>query len=108
LSSLPPELDVPLPLLLGVNELPVVGEVPGVAELAAGSPVVEPLPLGTPFCAFAGTMANIRVAVRAVAMDFMSFPFGWSDNGRRGCPFRCRPSSRKTAASDQKKAAQLT
>jgi hypothetical protein len=88
LSSLPPELDVPLPLRLGVIELPVVGEVPGVAELAAGSPVVEPLPLGTPFCAFAGAMANISVAARAIAMGFMTIPFGWSDNLPRGSPFR--------------------
>jgi hypothetical protein len=37
LASLPPEVEVPLPLRLGFIELPVVGEVPGVAELAAGS-----------------------------------------------------------------------
>jgi hypothetical protein len=48
LSSLPPDVDVPLPLGLGCIELPVVGEVPGVAELAAGSPVVDPRPLGAP------------------------------------------------------------
>jgi hypothetical protein len=65
-----------------------VGEVPGVAELAAGSPVVEPLPLGTPFCAIAGAMANIRVAAKAIAMDFMTIPFGWSNNHRRSSPFR--------------------
>ena len=40
-----------LPLRLGFIALPVVGDVPGVAELAAGSPVVEPRPLGTPLCA---------------------------------------------------------
>jgi hypothetical protein len=34
LASLPPEVDVPLPLRLGFIELPVVGEVPGVAEPA--------------------------------------------------------------------------
>ena len=49
LASLPPEVDVPLPLGLGFIELPVVGDVPGAAELAAGSPVVEPRPLGTRF-----------------------------------------------------------
>ena len=48
MASLPPEVEVPLPLRLGFIELPVVGEVPCVAELAAGSPVVEPRPLGAP------------------------------------------------------------
>jgi hypothetical protein len=46
LASLPPDVDVPLPLRLDFIELPVVGDVPGVAELAAGSPEVEPRPLG--------------------------------------------------------------
>jgi hypothetical protein len=49
LASLPPEVEVPL--RLGFIELPVVGDVPGVAELAAGSPDVEPLPLAPPLCA---------------------------------------------------------
>jgi hypothetical protein len=48
LSSLPPDVDVPLPLGPGFIVLPVVGEVPGVAELAAGSPAVDPRPLGAP------------------------------------------------------------
>ena len=48
LASLPPELDVSLPLRLGFMALPVVGEVPGVAELAAGSPRTAPLPLAPP------------------------------------------------------------
>src|SRR3954451_20707019 len=39
LSSLPPEVEVPLPLGLDLMELPVVDEV--VAVLAAGSPVIE-------------------------------------------------------------------
>jgi hypothetical protein len=51
LASLPPEVEVPLPLGLDLVELPVVGDVPGVAELAAGSPLVEPRPLGAPLCA---------------------------------------------------------
>jgi hypothetical protein len=46
LWSRPPDVDVPPPLGLGFIELPVVGDVPGVAELAAGSPVVDPRPLG--------------------------------------------------------------
>jgi hypothetical protein len=51
LSSLPPDVEVPLPLGFDFIELPLVGEVPGVAELAAGSPVVAPRPLGAPACA---------------------------------------------------------
>jgi hypothetical protein len=42
---LPPEVDVPLPLGLDFVALP---EVPEVDELAAGSPVVDPGPLGAP------------------------------------------------------------
>src|SRR4051795_299573 len=52
LSSLPPEVEVPLPLGLDLVVLPVVGEAAGVAELAAGSPVIEPRPVG-PACASA-------------------------------------------------------
>jgi hypothetical protein len=52
---------VPLPLGLACIELPVVGDVPGVAELAAGSPVVEPRPLGAPLWAYAeGTQERHR------------------------------------------------
>jgi len=68
---------VPLPLGLFV-ELPVVGDVPGVAELAAGSPVVDPRPLGAP-CAnanvFAGTRTIVAVA-NAIAVSFMAAPCG--------------------------------
>jgi hypothetical protein len=46
LASLPPDVDVPLPLGFGFIAFPVVGALPGVAELAAGSPVVDPRPLG--------------------------------------------------------------
>jgi hypothetical protein len=48
LSSLPPDVEVPLPLGFDFIELPVVGAEPGVAELAAGSPVVAPRPLAAP------------------------------------------------------------
>ena len=37
-ASLPPEVDVPLPLRFGLVKAPLAGAVPGVAELAAGSP----------------------------------------------------------------------
>ena len=84
LASLPPEVDVPLPLGLGFIELPVVGDVPGVAELAAGSPVVEPRPLGPPVCAFAqvaptsSATANAADAkdIKDIVVSFMAIPFG--------------------------------
>jgi hypothetical protein len=75
LASLPPEVDVPLPLTLGFIELPVVGDVPGVAELAAGSPIVEPLPLAAPFWARALAPLSANVAASAIADDFMAVPF---------------------------------
>lgn len=48
LASLPPDVEVPLPLLLGL--IPVVSGF-AFCELAAGSPVTAPCPLGFPFCA---------------------------------------------------------
>jgi hypothetical protein len=72
LASLPPEVDVPLPLRLGCIEFPVVGEVPGVAELAAGSPVVDPRPLGTPVCAYAKPLESVSAAANAIAANFMA------------------------------------
>jgi hypothetical protein len=73
LASLPPEVDVPLPLRLGFIELPVVGEVPGVAEPAAGSPVVDPRPLGAPpLCAKASALENARADAIAVVMSFIA------------------------------------
>jgi hypothetical protein len=63
LASLPPDVDVPLPLGLAFIELPTVGDVPGVAELAAGSPIIEPLPLGPPL--FEPACANASVLDRA-------------------------------------------
>jgi hypothetical protein len=76
LASLPPELEVPLPLGLGLIELPVVGDVPGLAELAAGSPVVEPRPLGVPFCADARLPASANADASAMLVSFMAVPFG--------------------------------
>jgi hypothetical protein len=73
LASLPPEVEVPLPLRLGFIELPVVGEVFGVAELAAGSPVVDPRPLGTPVCACANAPKSVRAVASASVVDFMAF-----------------------------------
>jgi hypothetical protein len=67
---------VPLPLRLGCIELPVVGELPGVAELAAGSPVVEPRPLGVPLCALAKVPERIRAAANMMVVSFMVIAFG--------------------------------
>ena len=67
---------MPLPLRLGAIELPVVGDVPGVAELAAGSPVVEPRPLGAPPCAYAKVPEAASAAANAIVVNFMAFPFG--------------------------------
>jgi hypothetical protein len=75
LASLPPEVDVPLPLGLGFIELPVVGEEPGVAELAAGSPIVEPRPLGAPLWAKADAPNNANAAANAIVGSFMAVPF---------------------------------
>jgi hypothetical protein len=53
----------------------VVGAVAGLAELAAGSPVVDPRPLGTPLCAIAAVLPNtIRVAISPV-LKFIFSPF---------------------------------
>jgi hypothetical protein len=75
LASLPPEVEVPLPLVLGFMELPTVGAVPGVAELAAGSPVVEPRPLGAPFCAYAVAPDNTSAIATTMVDGFMDVPF---------------------------------
>jgi hypothetical protein len=71
LASLPPELDVPLPLR---EELPVVvpefGAVDGFAELAAGSPVTEPRPLGPP-CVCARLPESAITTDTTTAVDVM-------------------------------------
>jgi hypothetical protein len=69
-------VDVPLPLGLGFIELPMVGDVPGVAELAAGSPVVELRPLGAPPCACAKVLESTSAAASEIAVSFMAAPFG--------------------------------
>jgi hypothetical protein len=72
LSSRPPDVDVPLPLGLGFIELPVVGDVPAVAELTAGSPVVDPRPLGAPPpCANAGMPPSTSADARAMIVSFI-------------------------------------
>ena len=74
LASLPPEVEVPLPL--GVTELPVVGDELELAELAAGSPIVDPAPLGAPLCAYAKEPHGARAVASAIAASFMAVPFG--------------------------------
>jgi hypothetical protein len=75
LASLPPEVDVPLPLGLEFIELPVVGDALGVAELAAGSPVTEPLPVGVPFWAYAALPASVSTSATGMVVNFMARSF---------------------------------
>jgi hypothetical protein len=62
LSSLPPEVDVPLPLFVGL-----MPDLSGLAfcELAAGSPVVAPLPVALP-CADTAVPDRTRTAANAI------------------------------------------
>ena len=43
---------------------------------AAGSPVVEPAPLGAPLCAYANEPASASAAASAMVVSFMAVPFG--------------------------------
>jgi hypothetical protein len=74
LSSLPPDVEVPLPLGFDCIELPVVGELAGLAELAAGSPTVAPRPLGPPVCASASPLETRKADATANIASFMSGP----------------------------------
>ena len=69
---------MPLPLGLACIELPVVGDVPGLAELAAGSPVVEPRPLGAPLWAYAKVLKSASAPATAIVVSLMVIPFGHS------------------------------
>jgi hypothetical protein len=71
LASLPPEVEVPLPLGFGFIELPVVGDELGVAELAAGSPVTEPRPLGVPLCACATVPGSASTSANEMVVSFI-------------------------------------
>jgi hypothetical protein len=72
LSSLPPEDEVPLPLGFERAAVPVVGESAfGLAELAAGSQVTAPRPLGAPPWAKAAPESNMTISAASPA--FMSF-----------------------------------
>ncbi len=88
LASLPPDVDVPLPLGFDRATLPVVvpvfGAVPGVAELAAGSPVIDPRPLGLP-CACAKFVEKTRIAGSKTkrTLDFMGHAFRLSPDNPR-------------------------
>lgn len=72
LASLPPELEVPLPLV-DRAELPVVvpefGDADRFAELAAGSPVAEPRPRA-PSCAWTRA-SEAKRAAHTITVDFM-------------------------------------
>src|ERR1700760_4669666 len=71
LASLPPDVEVPLPLLDGFIALPVVDDASGDAELAAGSPVTAPRPLAPPAWAKAAALEQSKI--KATTADFMIF-----------------------------------
>jgi len=73
LSSLPPDVEVPLPL--GEEVEPVVwgGAALGLEVLAAGSPVIDPLPLGLP-CAETPDWVTVKTTNTA-ASNFMLPPY---------------------------------
>ncbi|MET4387475.1 hypothetical protein ABIB73_003230 [Bradyrhizobium sp. F1.4.3] len=80
---------MPLPLRLGLVTAPVVDcPAPGVAELAAGSPVTAPRPLGSPpCCAWTDpAMNNVTIMVANPALMGGIFLL-WGVNLRREWPF---------------------
>ena len=95
-------MDVPLPLRLGLAELPVVGDEPGVAELAAaGSPLVDPGPLGAPpCCAYAKEPQSASAAASAIVGSFMAFPSDDQDNPKGKAGFQ--PSSTRSSRQVQR------
>jgi hypothetical protein len=80
LSSRLPEVDVPLPLGLDFIPLSVVGDELGVAELAAGSPVLDPRPLGPPgVCAKANEKHKATAEADTIVARFIaSIPSAYS------------------------------
>jgi hypothetical protein len=79
LSSRPPELDVPLPLGFDPVVL-VVGAALGLAELAAGSPVIDPRPLAVPLCAIAAVLPSTITVATSPVVKFIVESFGLRDN----------------------------
>jgi hypothetical protein len=79
-------VEVPLPLRLGVTELPVVSDELGFAELAAGSPVADPAPPGAPLCAFAKEPPSASAAASAIVGSFMAIPLRMIMNSEIGKP----------------------
>jgi hypothetical protein len=63
-------MDVPLPLIDDLE--PVVGAALGLEELAAGSPLVEPRPLGLPWANAKEAVPNKMLSV--IAACLMTFP----------------------------------
>src|SRR5260370_34397386 len=82
--TLTAEVEVPLPLRLGVTELPVVSDELGFAELAAGSPVADPAPPGAPLCAFAKEPPS--AAASAIVGNYMAMPLRMIMNSEIGKP----------------------
>ncbi|RQH13673.1 hypothetical protein EHH60_12265 [Bradyrhizobium sp. RP6] len=85
-----PEDDVPLPLGFDRLAVPVVGvSARGLAELAAGSPVTAPRPLGAPPCAKADPAANTAITMAANSAFIIHSPcLSVGLTTRLGAPFR--------------------
>ncbi|QOZ75632.1 hypothetical protein XH83_09340 [Bradyrhizobium sp. CCBAU 53351] len=87
---MPPDEEVPLPLGFDLVAAPVVGvSAFGVAELAAGSPVTAPRPLGAPPCARAAPANSMATIAASPAFMFVLL-FARANRGARA-PFRRRP-----------------
>ena len=66
LSSRPPDVELPLPLAFDDEPVVPLGAARGFAELAAGSPVVEPRALGPPLCASAVVRLLLNSALNTI------------------------------------------
>ncbi|QOZ11311.1 hypothetical protein XH96_30160 [Bradyrhizobium sp. CCBAU 51765] len=103
MSSLPPEDDVPLPLGFDRLAVPVVGvSTRGLAELAAGSPVTAPRPLGAPPCARADPAANTVMATTANPAFISVLPVSLCGlTLGLGAPFRSRARDEQSVGGHQ-------
>lgn len=88
LSSLPPDVDVPLPLIDDLEPVVGAGAALGLEELAAGSPLVEPRPIGLPWANAKEAVPNKMPSV--IAACLMTFPLVARANCSPSGKFRVR------------------